>query len=262
MKTVLSIAGSDPTGGAGIQGDLKTFAAHRVFGMAALTAVIAQNSMGVPCFEPVSPALLESQIEAVCADIACNAVKIGLLPTAEAVLTVESAMARHRQPHVVIDPVLMSSTGKRFLHRSDTGCLFELFSRAELITPNVPEANELSGLTIETERDLEQAASIIRKKAGKRTAILLKGGHFGLSCDDYLLDDDGGRWIRGERLEGTIARGTGCALSSAIASNLALGYTLEGAIYRAKVWLREAMRTAPSLGKGAPPLNHSVQYTG
>jgi len=258
MKAVLSIAGSDPTGGAGIQGDLKTFVAHRVYGMAVLTAVIAQNSLRVSVFEPVGTKLLEAQLEAVFTDIKPDAVKIGLLPDTGSIRAVQSTLERFQPSQVVFDPVLSSSNGRRFLPHSDIHTLFDLFALTRLITPNVPEASELSGIQIAVASDIEKAAAILRKRSGGTPAVLIKGGHFGAACDDFLLAIDGGRWIKGERLLCHGARGTGCALSSAIASNLALGYPLETAIIRSKQWLTAALKNAPSLGKGVPPLLHSA----
>jgi len=256
MNTALSIAGTDPSGGAGIHADLKTFAAHGVYGMAAVTAIVAQNTVGVTAIEKVSPQILEAQLDAVFGDIFPDAVKIGMVPDAELIRITASALKKWKARNVVIDTV-MASTGKKPLidAGAETVLARELLPLARVITPNIPEAEVLCGFRIVTRDDMVLAAKTIARLTG--AAILLKGGHLEGSCDDLLLEGEDLRWYSAPRIETRNTHGTGCTLSSAIAANLALGLLLPEAVARAKEYLSEAILRAPGLGRGHGPVRHS-----
>ena len=256
MNTALSIAGTDPSGGAGIHADLKTFAAHGVYGMAAVTAIVAQNTVGVIAVEKASPRILEAQLDAVFGDIFPDAVKIGMVPDAELIRITASALKKWKARNVVIDTV-MASTGKKPLidAGAETVLERELLPLALVITPNIPEAEVLCGFRIVTRNDMVLAAKTIARLTG--AAILLKGGHLEGSCDDLLLEGDDLRWYSAPRIETRNTHGTGCTLSSAIAANLALGLLLPEAVARAKEYLSEAILRAPGLGRGHGPVRHS-----
>lgn len=261
-KTALSIAGTDPSGGAGIHADLKVFAAHRVYGMAAVTAVVAQNTRGVIAVEKVSPAMLEAQLEAVFTDIFPDAVKIGMLPGAEAIDVVCRTLEKYRPRFVVIDPVMLSSSGHRLLDAGlEAALLGRLFPLATLVTPNVPEAEVLCGFAIESKDDMERAARTLSKMTS--AGVLVKGGHFpGMgesssegSCDDFLFADGRGLWLSSPRVPTKNTHGTGCALSSAIAANLSLGQSVEDSVALAKRYLYSAISRGLSLGSGKGPID-------
>lgn len=266
MKTVLSIAGTDPSGGAGIHADLKVFSAHRVYGMAAVTAVVAQNTCGVYAVERVSSSMLEAQLEAVFGDIFPDAVKIGMLPDADAIGVVARSLRKHKPRFVVIDPVMLSSSGHALLDSGMEGLLREaIFPLATLITPNIPEAEIFCGFSIDSKERMELAARELA--LAPAAAVLVKGGHFPgaaegaaagsgtLTCDDFLLEGGTDRWFTGPRLATKNTHGTGCALSSAIAANLALGYPVGEAVERAKRYLCEALSRGLSLGRGKGPID-------
>ncbi len=262
MRTALSIAGTDPTGGAGIQADLKTFAAHRVYGMAAITSVIAQNTMGVRLSEPVGPRLLRAQLDAVFTDIPPDAVKIGLMVNAEAIEATAGALTDYGAMHIVIDTVMVSSSGFRFLDRRATRALTEtLFPLAQIITPNIPEAEELCGFPVADKEGMILAAKRLIELGPK--AVLVKGGHLddgqGGQCDDLFLDEGGYEWLSSPRVKTKDTHGTGCALSSAIAANLALGKTPREAARLAKGYLHGAIAAGLRLGKGKGPFDHGWQ---
>lgn len=262
MKTALSIAGTDPSGGAGIHADLKVFAAHRVYGMAAVTAVVAQNTRGVIAVERVSPAMLEAQLEAVFTDIFPDAVKIGMLPDADAIDVVSRMLKKYRPRFVVIDPVMLSSSGHRLLGEGLEGALRGLlFPLATVVTPNVPEVELLCGFAIESKDDMERAARSLAEMTS--AGVLVKGGHFpGVRealyealCEDFLFLGGSGRWLSMPRVPTKNTHGTGCALSSAIAANLALGHSVEASVDLAKRYLFSAISRGLSLGKGKGPID-------
>lgn len=258
MKTALSIAGTDPTGGAGIQADLKTFAAHRVYGMAAITSVIAQNTLGVTRSEPVQAELLRAQLEAVFSDISPDAIKIGLMVSAEAIVVTEEALARHCAKNVVIDTVMVSSSGFRFLDGRAARALAErLFPLADIVTPNLSEASALCGFPVADKDGMIRAAERLIG-LGPR-AVLVKGGHLEGSCDDLFLDDSGFEWLSSPRVRTKGTHGTGCALSSAIAANLALGRQPREAVRLSKRYLSGALAAGLSLGRGKGPFDHGWQ---
>lgn len=257
-KTVLSIAGTDPSGGAGLHADLKTFAAHRVYGMGVVTAVVAQNTRGVSLVERVSPAMLRAQLSAVFDDIFPDAVKVGMIADAESVSIVASALRAYRARRVVVDTVMVSSSGHRLL-AADALEAYQslLLPLASVITPNVPEAECLCGFAIKGRPDMERAAYCLSRRFP--ASILIKGGHLALSCDDFLLSDGASRWFGAERVPTKDTHGTGCTLSSAIAANLALGLSVAESAARAKAYLVGALSAPLSLGSGHGPLNHGWQ---
>ncbi len=256
---VLSIAGSDSGGGAGIQADLKTFAALGCYGMTAITALTAQNTLGVRSIHPVPPAMLRDQIDAVIEDIGVDAVKIGMLHAAEIVHTVADAIDRHGLRRVVLDPVMMSTSGARLIDDDAQAVLVrELFRRATLVTPNLDEAGLLVGRPLASEADMEAAAR--EMLAMGAPAVLLKGGHLaGETVSDLLLVRDAQpHWMRAPRIATANTHGTGCTLSSAIAAQLALGAGLPQAVELARAYVRGALEAGAAVrtGAGSGPLNH------
>jgi hydroxymethylpyrimidine/phosphomethylpyrimidine kinase len=256
MRTALTIAGSDSGGGAGIQADLKTFAAHRVYGTTAITAVTAQNTMGVAAWQALPADLVTAQIEAVASDIGADAVKIGMLGTAAIVEAVVAAIVDLDLPHVVLDPVMVAKGGDRLLEEDAVDAIrAELLERAHVVTPNIPEAEVLSGIAIRSREDMARAGHRILA-AGPRV-VLVKGGHFdGPDSIDVACTTAGDFELRGPRITTTSTHGTGCTLSSAIAANLALGLAERPALERAREYLEGALRHAPGLGRGHGPLGH------
>ena len=256
---VLSIAGSDSGGGAGIQADLKTFVALGCYGMTAITALTAQNTLGVRSIHPVPPAMLRDQIDAVIEDIGVDAVKIGMLHAADIVRTVAGSIDRHGLRRVVLDPVMMSTSGARLIDDDAQAVLVrELFCRATLVTPNLDEAGLLVGRPLASEADMEAAAR--EMLAMGASAVLLKGGHLaGDTVSDLLLERDAQpRWMRAPRIATANTHGTGCTLSSAIAAQLALGAELPQAVELARAYVRGALEAGAAVrtGAGSGPLNH------
>jgi len=256
MRTALTIAGSDSGGGAGIQADLKTFAAHGVYGTSAITAVTAQNTLGVAAWQALSADLVTAQIEAVAGDFAVAAVKTGMLATAAIVEAVAAAIESLDLPLLVVDPVMVAKGGQRLLDDEAVEAMrAELLRRAHLVTPNVPEAEALSGTRISTVDDMHLAGRQILA-LGPRL-VLVKGGHLGGGESiDVAVGAAGSFEIRGPRHAGRHTHGTGCTLSAAIAARLARGEGLEDAIRGARAWLEGAIRHAPGLGAGHGPLGH------
>lgn len=256
---VLSIAGSDSGGGAGIQADLKTFAALGCFGMTAITALTAQNTCGVRAIHPVPPDMLRAQIDAVLEDIGADAVKVGMLHSPEIVRTVAQAIDRHQLQRVVFDPVMVATSGAKLIDDPAIAVLVsELFPRATLITPNLDEAALLVGRPLTSAQDMAQAAAELLARGAR--AVLLKGGHLaGEVVTDLLLAS--GReplWMEAPRIATANTHGTGCTLSSAIAAHLALGATLAQAVQQARDFVRQALQAGASVktGQGEGPLNH------
>jgi hydroxymethylpyrimidine/phosphomethylpyrimidine kinase len=261
MRTVLTIAGSDSGGGAGVQADLKTFAAHGVYGTSAITAITAQNTMGVTAVHPLPADLVTAQIEAVAADLEIHAVKTGMLATTATVEAVAAAIASLELPFVVVDPVLVAKSGDRLLEPDAVAALVaELLPRAFVVTPNIPEAEVLAGFSIPNLAAARRAARKIRA-LGPR-AVVVKGGHLeGPQVVDILWDGDAVVELRGERIPSTSTHGTGCTFASAIAANLALGRTLHDAVAEAHAYVRGAIVNAPGLGRGRGPLHHFWRAT-
>jgi hydroxymethylpyrimidine/phosphomethylpyrimidine kinase len=256
MATALTIAGSDSGGGAGIQADLKTFAAHEVYGTSAITAVTAQNTLSVRAWEAVSPSLVVAQIEAVLSDIGADAIKIGMLGTAAIVEAVAATLQAAAVSAVVVDPVMIAKGGDRLLEPAAVTALrSHLLPLAPIVTPNIPEAEVLAGMSIRSIEDMHEAGTRIRM-LGPRL-VLVKGGHGeGSESIDVAVTAAGSFEVRGPRLPGRHTHGTGCTLSSAIAANLAKGLDDEAAIRAAREYLEGAIRFAPQIGGGHGPLGH------
>ena len=256
MRTALTIAGSDSSGGAGIQADLKTFAAHDVFGMCAITAVTAQNTMTVTRVLPLPPEMVTAQIDAVIVDMTPDAIKIGMLGNSAIARAVVEALQRYRLTNIVLDTVMVAKGGARLLDAGEAiGVLRErLLPLATVVTPNVPEAEALTGMAIHNVTDLERAAESLIGLGAR--AVFIKGGHLAGPAIDVL--HDGRRAIRLEapRIDTRHTHGTGCTLSSAIAARLALGDNLESACRAAKAYVTNAILRAPGLGRGHGPLGH------
>mgnify|MGYP000330861303 FL=1 len=255
MVTALTIAGSDSSGGAGIQADMKTMTVHGVYAMSAITALTAQNTTGVSEIYEVSPEFLAKQLDSIFTDIPPHAVKVGMVSSAELVRVIAQKLREYGAKKIVVDPVMVSTSGSRLISEDAVETLGrELFPIADLLTPNIPEAEVLTGMSIRTPEEMEQAA----RRIGERfdCAVLCKGGHQVNSANDFLWQKSGGCWFYGERIQNPNTHGTGCTLSSAIASNLAKGLTLEEAVKRAKQYLSGALSAMLDLGKGSGPLDH------
>ena len=261
MYTALTIAGSDSSGGAGIQADIKTMTAHRVYAMSAVTALTAQNTTGVYDIYEVSPEFLAKQLDCVFEDIFPQAVKTGMVSSTGLIETIAEKLKEYGAKNIVVDPVMVSTSGSKLLKdeaiESLKTCLFPL---ATVITPNIPEAEVIADTVIKDEKGMERAAQTIYKSYG--CAVLLKGGHNLNDANDYLYSENGGRWFKGERIDNPNTHGTGCTLSSAIASNLAKGYTLEQSVENAKRYLSLCLKDGLDLGRGRGPLNHAFAVKG
>lgn len=260
MHTALTIAGSDSGGGAGIQADLKTFAAMGVYGTSAVTAITAQNTLGVTAWEPVSTELVIAQIEAVAGDLPPDAVKTGMLATAAIVEAVAAAIEGLELPNLVVDPVMIAKGGDRLLHDDAVSAIkAHLLPLAEVLTPNIPEAEVLAGGRIATVDDMRSAARRIRAMGPR--VVVVKGGHLGRDVSgaeviDVVCTHDGDFELRGPRIETRHTHGTGCTFASATAAQLARGADVETALKAAREYLEGAIRHAPELGAGHGPLNH------
>ena len=255
MKTALTIAGSDSSGGAGIQADIKTMTVNGVFAMSAITALTAQNTTGVTDILEATPAFLEKELDAVFTDIFPDAVKIGMVSSAELITVIADKLRQYGARHIVVDPVMVATSGSKLLRDDAVGALTErLLPLAEVLTPNIPEAEILAGMSIESPTDMEAAARTISGKYG--CAVLCKGGHDLNDANDLLWKDGQARWFKGRRVDNPNTHGTGCTLSSAIASNLAKGYDLDQAVERAKAYISGALAAQLDLGRGRGPMNH------
>ena len=261
MKTALTIAGSDSGGGAGIQADIKTMTMNGVFAMSAITALTAQNTTGVSGIFDVSPEFLGLQLDAVFTDIFPDAVKIGMVSGADLIRMIAEKLRQYNARHIVVDPVMVATSGAKLISDDAVETLTnELFPLAEVITPNIPEAEVLSGMSIRNEEEMEKTAEAIGKKYG--CSVLLKGGHRVNDASDLLWRKEGSRWFYGTRIDNPNTHGTGCTLSSAIASNLAKGYDLEESVARAKEYISGALAAMLDLGKGSGPMNHAFALEG
>lgn len=256
MRTALTIAGSDSGGGAGIQADLKTFAAHGVYGTSAITAVTAQNTLGVTAWQALPADLVTAQIEAIAGDMGANAVKVGMLANAAIVEAVAAAIDSLDLPLVVVDPVMIAKGGDRLLEEEAVAAILaELLPRAHIVTPNIPEAEVLAGMSIASLDDMREAGRRILLRGPR--VVLVKGGHLdGPESIDVICTAAETVEVRGPRIESRNTHGTGCTLSSAIAANLAKGLADRPAIEEARVYLEGAIRHAPGIGRGHGPLNH------
>lgn len=256
MKKVLTIAGSDCSGGAGIQADLKTFSAHSVYGMSVITALTAQNTLGVQGVEGVSPAFVAQQMDSVFQDIPPDSVKIGMVSSVEIVRVIAEKLREYSPKNIVVDPVMVATSGAKLMSDGVISTLVEeLFPLATVITPNIPEAEVLSGVEIRTRGDMLTAGALIQEKVS--VAVLIKGGHLCYCSDDLLHFNDINHWFPMKRVENENTHGTGCTLSSAIACHLALGDPLIESIAKSKDYLTGALLDGLNLGAGAGPLNHA-----
>ena len=257
MKTVLTIAGSDCSGGAGIQADIKTMIMNGVYAMSVITALTAQNTTGVFGIQESPVEFVDQQMECVFQDIFPDAVKIGMLSSPEIMHHVAAGLQKYEARHILLDPVMVSTSGHRLMQKEAEETLQkELFPLAEVITPNIPEAEVLTGLKITDADSMELAARAISNEF--HISVLLKGGHRVEDANDLLYTDGKTQWLKGERIDNPNTHGTGCTLSSAIASNLAKGYDLTDSVIRAKSYLTDALRADLNLGKGSGPLDHSL----
>ena len=257
MKTVLTIAGSYCSCGAGKQADIKTMIMNGVYAMSGITALTAQNTTGVFGIQETPVEFVDQQMDCVFQDIFPDAVKIGMLSSPEIMHHVAAGLQKYEARHIVLDPVMVSTSGHRLMQKEAEETLQkELFPLAEVITPNIPEAEVLTGLKITDADSMELAAKAISNEF--HISVLLKGGHRVEDANDLLYTDGKTQWLKGERIDNPNTHGTGCTLSSAIASNLAKGYDLTDSVIRAKSYLTDALRADLNLGKGSGPLDHSL----
>ncbi|WP_455580850.1 bifunctional hydroxymethylpyrimidine kinase/phosphomethylpyrimidine kinase [Dysosmobacter sp.] len=255
MKTALTIAGTDPSGGAGIQADIKTMTAHGVFAMSAVTALVAQNTTGVTSIMESSPAFLAEQLDCVFTDIFPDAVKTGMVSSIPIIEVIAAKLREYGAKNLVVDPVMVATSGDRLISQSAVEALKErLLPLAAVLTPNIPEAEILSGRTISSAADMESAARAISETYG--CAVLCKGGHQLNDANDLLWRGGEGKWFYGRRIQNSNTHGTGCTLSSAIAANLAKGYDLDASVERAKAYLSGALGAMLDLGHGSGPMDH------
>ena len=261
MRTALTIAGSDSSGGAGIQADIKTMTANGVFAMSAVTALTAQNTTGVTGIMEVSPEFLKEQIDCIFTDIRPDAVKIGMVSSAELIRAIAEKLKEYQAENIVVDPVMVATSGAKLISDDAIGTLKEaLLPMADILTPNIPEAEVLSGMEVKTEEDMVKAAEKISRTY--HCAVLLKGGHQLNDANDLLCRGEEHRWFYGKRIDNPNTHGTGCTLSSAIASNLAKGFDMETAVERAKAYISGALGAMLDLGKGSGPMNHAFDISG
>ena len=255
MKKVLTIAGSDCSGGAGIQADLKTMTAHRVYGMSVITALTVQNTTGVYGVFDAGGDFVGKQMDCVFTDIFPDAVKIGMVSNIGTIEVIAQKLKEYKAKNIVIDPVMVSTSGCALMSPDAMGTLIEkLLPLGDIITPNIPEAQKLCGFDIKDEEDMVKAAKHISEHISG--SVLVKGGHLTKTADDLLYCNGKITWYRGDRVATENTHGTGCTLSSAIASNLALGFSVEESVQRAKAYITGALSTGLDLGAGSGPLNH------
>lgn len=256
MRTALSIAGSDSSGGAGIQADLKTMTMNGVFAMSAITALTAQNTTGVTGIMEVTPEFLQKQIDAVFEDIRPDAVKIGMVSSAGLIKVIAESLKTYQAENIVVDPVMVASSGSKLINEDAINTLKkELLPLATVVTPNIPEAEVLAEMSIKNEQDMITAAKTISENY--HCAVLCKGGHSINDANDFLYYNGEEIWFEGKRINNPNTHGTGCTLSSAIASNLAKGQSLEHAVKNAKDYISGALAAMLDLGKGSGPMNHA-----
>lgn len=261
MKTALTIAGSDSSGGAGIQADIKTMTANGVYAMSAVTALTAQNTTGVYGILESTPEFLASQLDCIFTDIFPDAVKTGMVSSTGLIEIIADKLKQYKAQNIVVDPVMVATSGSRLISQEAVDTLKELLlPLATVLTPNIPEAEVLSGLTISGPADMEKAAQAIGEAYG--CAVLCKGGHDLNDANDLLWRDGTCKWFHGRRIHNPNTHGTGCTLSSAIASNLAKGYDLDTAVERAKAYLSGALAAMLDLGAGQGPMDHLFDLKG
>lgn len=261
MKCTLSIAGSDCSGGAGIQADIKTMTMNGVYAMSVITALTAQNTTGVTGIMEVTPEFLEKQLDAVFTDIRPDGVKIGMVSSADLVRSIAKKLCEYKAENIVVDPVMVATSGSRLISSDGIESLKkELFPLAKILIPNIPEAELLADMHIETEQDMIKAAEKISSTYG--CAVLCKGGHSINDANDLLYADGSYEWFVGKRIDNPNTHGTGCTLSSAICANLAKGYDLTDAVRKAKKYISDALSDMLDLGKGSGPMNHAFDLKG
>lgn len=262
MNTALTIAGSDSSGGAGIQADLKTMLANHVYGMSAITALTAQNTTGVTDIMEVTPQFLAEQLDSIFTDIRPDAVKTGMVSSSELIEVIADRLKAYDAQNIVVDPVMVATSGAKLISDAAIDTLKKsLLPLASLITPNIPEGEVLSGMKIMSEEDMVAAAQKIRDLYG--CSVLLKGGHSLNDANDLLVElGKAPVWFKGRRIENPNTHGTGCTLSSAIASNLAKGKSLEEAVKSAKNYISGALAAGLDLGKGSGPMDHGFDIKG
>jgi len=256
IKKVLTIAGSDCSGGAGIQADIKTITAHKMYAMSAITALTAQNTTGVYGIEEVTPEFVGQQIDCIFNDIRPDAVKIGMVSSSKIIEIIVEKLTQYKPENIVIDPVMVSTSGSKLICDDAMNALItQLIPLATVITPNIPEAEVLCGFSIKNEDDMIKAAQEISKTL--KGAVLVKGGHLVNDAIDLLYENGNIHWFRSKRIDNPNTHGTGCTLSSAIACNLAEGKSLSASIENAKVYLTGALKAGLNLGQGSGPLEHT-----
>ncbi len=255
MKTALTIAGSDSSGGAGIQADIKTMICNGVYAMSAITALTAQNTTGVTGIMEVSPDFLGEQLDNIFTDIYPDAVKIGMVSSESLIEKIAEKLKEYQAKNIVVDPVMVATSGAKLISDEAVASLkARLLPIASVLTPNIPETEVLSGMEVKTAEDMIKAAEAIGTKY--HCAVLCKGGHKLNDANDLLWRDGSYKWFYGERIDNPNTHGTGCTLSSAIAANLAKGYDLDTAVERAKKYISGALSAMLDLGKGSGPMNH------
>lgn len=256
MKAVLSIAGSDSSGGAGIQADIKTIAAHGLFAETVITAVTAQNTLGVTGVQDIDPDMIAKQLDAVFDDIVPNAVKVGMVSSIEAVEVIAEKLRAYGAKHIVVDPVMVATTGAKLIADGAVDAVItKLLPLAQVVTPNIPEAEVLCGMKIESQEDMLAAGWKIAEACNG--AVLIKGGHRREDANDLLITEHGREvWLCHKRVETSSTHGTGCTLSSAIACNLASGFETQASVQKAKNYITGALMHDPGLGRGNGPLDH------
>lgn len=255
MKKVLSIAGSDCSGGAGIQADIKTITMHGLYAMTAITALTAQNTTGVYNVQVVSPEFVAQQLDCIFQDIRPDAIKIGMVSDSNIIEIIAQKLKTYKAENIVIDPVMVASSGGSLLSLEAKNALKTgLFPLADILTPNIPEAEFLSETKIRTHQDMERTAALLGEQI--KGAVLLKGGHLLQEADDLLYRNKDYFWYSGEKIQNENTHGTGCTLSSAIACNLAIGYDISESVKRAKEYVTGAIKAQLNLGTGSGPLNH------
>ena len=255
-KTALTIAGSDSSGGAGIQADIKTMTMNGVYAMSAITALTAQNTTGVRAIQEATPDFLKQQIDAVFEDIYPDAVKIGMVSSSDLICVIADALRYNNAKNIVIDPVMVATSGSSLMKTDAVQTLIEeLLPIATLVTPNIPEAQVFSEMEIQTREDMHTAAKKIGDSYG--CAVLLKGGHSINDANDLLYACGDFTWFEGKRIDNPNTHGTGCTLSSAIASNLAKGYSLTESVKKAKDYISGALAAMLDLGQGSGPMDHA-----
>ena len=262
MYIALTIAGSDSSGGAGIQADIKTMTANGVYAMSAITALTAQNTTGVTSIMEATPQFLAEELDCIFTDIYPDAIKTGMVSSSELIEVIADKLTGYQAKNIVVDPVMVATSGARLISEDAISTLkSKLLPLAKVITPNIPEAEVLSEMQIKSEADMEKAAEIICNRLG--CSVLLKGGHQLNDANDLLWQkNEQATWFMGKRIDNPNTHGTGCTLSSAIASNLAKGYDLKTSVKYAKNYISGALAAGLNLGKGSGPMNHAFAIKG